>query len=194
MAPSNDTPAAIAAQSAFSSRPMERSQLDRLRQLLTRRLSLGHPSYLSGYHVELNTFAVADLVRRTLIEDGVVINDVRLEGSGAAHCLTANKKYVRPATNLFKAHHPLLQNDVDMVFHLTSQSRESLEGVRHSVLRALGSLLPARFCGIDEHLLSSIFVQKMFISPERTEVDEDAWVLLTLPSFNGTSMCWSLLY
>lgn len=140
---------------------LDAEQLRRLIAVLTSPINVE-----SQGHLPVLSFTPARfifLLRKKIVARGIEVSDVRLEGSGAAHCLSQNA---------------MPFNDLDVVFHLESIRREDLICMRGLVLECMSSFLPEGMRHLDEYSLSS-YLSKMFITPTTTN-DGDSWALMTL--------------
>ena len=74
----------------------------------------------------------------------------------------------------------MIQNDLDVVFHLKGALRDDLVTMRALVLSCLRQFMPPSVQHIDDFSLTSAYVAKMFITPPRVRPTDDAWSLVTL--------------
>eukprot|EP00730_Choanoeca_flexa_P018857 TRINITY_DN9190_c0_g2_i1.p1 TRINITY_DN9190_c0_g2~~TRINITY_DN9190_c0_g2_i1.p1 ORF type:complete len:506 (+),score=95.09 TRINITY_DN9190_c0_g2_i1:278-1795(+) len=141
---------------------MEPSQLQRLWNILCRPLDVMTNLDMRTHPICLPVFIrqLLDLLRHAAI----LVDDVRLEGSAATCCFSEDEPDY---------------NDLDIVFHLSDDSRSRLCDIRGVLIQHLRNIMPHLSC-LDDHGVSQHTFSKMFITPTSSNPRADAWALFTL--------------
>uniref|UniRef100_A0A7E4W371 polynucleotide adenylyltransferase n=1 Tax=Panagrellus redivivus TaxID=6233 RepID=A0A7E4W371_PANRE len=138
---------------------LNNKQIDRLRSVLSQSVEIhGRDNFPT---LEIVLSALISRVRRYLINAGLHLKAVKLNGGAASYCL---------ANDAFQ------YSDLDLIFPISLATEEDFDKVRQAVFAAILSLMPELANSICADTLKEVYVSKMV----KVCNEEDRWSLFSL--------------
>ena len=156
-----------------SSRQLEFEQVEKLVDILKTPMEINSHNNFPDLSIRLVDLIQA--VKKGLSAAGVVVEDVRLNGSAATRVVCSN-----PET------YPTIQyKDLDLIFHVTIESGETLHRIKDAVLLTLLDFMPEETAKdrLQPNHLEVAYVKKMFKT-----LDTDRWSLISLHNTVGRNI------
>lgn len=156
--------------------PLSYDQVDRLCGVLTEPVKLPPKDPGSNFPVlNISPAGIVKVVRQRLIERGIKVHDIRMNGSAASYCLCESHSEYLPELKF---------NDVDLIFGVSIEREYDFHVIKEEVLMSLLEFFPEESSKsrISSHLLEETYVRKMVLVVNHTS----RWSLLSLGDERGT--------
>ncbi|XP_057706639.1 mucin-2 [Corythoichthys intestinalis] len=122
--------------------------------------------------LELRPRDIIIAVRASLQKQGIVVRDVRLNGSTASHVLVQDNR--------------LSYKDLDIIFGVELPSQEEFQVIKESVLGCLLDCLPA---GVNRERISSATMKEAYVQKMvKVFNEQDRWSLISLSNNSGKNL------
>ena len=155
--------------------PLSYDQVERLCGVLSEHVKLPPKDPGSNFPVlSISPAGIVKVVRQRLIERGVEVSDIRMNGSAASYCLCESH-----SEDLSE----LKFNDVDLIFGVSSDREYDFHVIKEEVLLSLLEFFPEESSKdrLSGHLLEETYVRKMVLVMNRV----NQWSLISLGDENG---------
>lgn len=155
--------------------PLSYVQVERLCSVLTEPVKLPPKDPGSNFPVlNISPAGIVKVVRQRLIERGIKVRDIRMNGSAASYCLCESHSKDLPELKF---------NDVDLIFGVSIQQECEFHVIKEEVMMSLLEFFPEESskARINGHLLEETYVRKMVLVTNR----DCQWSLLCLGDENG---------
>ncbi|XP_077388862.1 uncharacterized protein tent5d [Festucalex cinctus] len=121
--------------------------------------------------LELRPRDIIIAVRASLREQGIIVRDVRLNGSTASHVLVQDR---------------MSYKDLDIIFGVELPSQEEFQVIKESVLGCLLDCLPS---GVNRERISSATMKEAYVQKMvKVFNDQDRWSLISLSNNSGKNL------
>ena len=150
--------------------PLSYQQVERLCGVLTEPVRLPPKDPGSNFPVlNISPAGIVKVVRQRLLEKGIKVCDIRMNGSAASYCLCESRSEDLPELKF---------NDVDLIFGVLIQREYDFHVIKEEVLMSLLEFFPEETSKdrINGHLLEETYVRKMVLVTNR----DCQWSLLCL--------------
>uniref|UniRef100_A0A3Q2XD36 polynucleotide adenylyltransferase n=1 Tax=Hippocampus comes TaxID=109280 RepID=A0A3Q2XD36_HIPCM len=122
--------------------------------------------------LELRPRDIIIAVRASLRKQGIIVRDVRLNGSTASHVLVQDNK--------------MSYKDLDIIFGVELPSQEEFQVIKESVLGCLLDCLPA---GVNRERISSATMKEAYVQKMvKVFNEQDRWSLISLSNNSGKNL------
>ncbi|EGD83040.1 hypothetical protein PTSG_03678, partial [Salpingoeca rosetta] len=154
---------------------LEPSQVFRLQTAMANPIKLRSGTFLASSWptVEARPLTLAWEIADLCEKRGIAVKDVRLEGHIVAYCMDPAKDCKL----------------LEVVFRLTTTSRDALVATREVVLDALRKYLPSRWATQDAHMVAAAYMQSMQITPPDNTDDIHATFLVPGTAGSPSMQC-----
>ncbi|XP_037118370.1 cyclin-dependent kinase 12 [Syngnathus acus] len=122
--------------------------------------------------LELRPRDIIIAVRASLRKQGIIVRDVRLNGSTASHVLVQDNR--------------MSYKDLDIIFGVELPSQEEFQVIKESVLGCLLDCLPA---GVNRERISSATMKEAYVQKMvKVFNEQDRWSLISLSNNSGKNL------
>ncbi|XP_077435108.1 uncharacterized protein tent5d [Vanacampus margaritifer] len=122
--------------------------------------------------LELRPRDIIIAVRASLRKQGIIVRDVRLNGSTASHVLVQDNR--------------MSYKDLDIIFGVELPSQEEFQVIKESVLGCLLDCLPS---GVNRERISSATMKEAYVQKMvKVFNDQDRWSLISLSNNSGKNL------
>ena len=154
----------------LSGQPLSFEQVQRLCSVLGEPVRLPPKDPASNFPtLSITPAGIVKVVRQRLLEKGIKVCDLRMNGSAASYCLCDSKKGEHP---------DIVFNDVDLIFGVSIERECDFHVIKDEVLMSLLEFFPEETSTgrISSHLLEETYVRKMVLVINR----DNEWSLISL--------------
>ena len=156
--------------------PLSYDQVQRLCGILSEPVKLPPKDPASNFPVlSITPASIVKVVRQRLLERGIGVRDLRMNGSAASYCLCESSSDDHPE---------IVFNDVDLIFGVSIEREYDFHVIKEEVLMSLLEFFPEESSKerISSHLLEETYVRKMVLVKNR----DNEWSLISLGDENGS--------
>ena len=142
------------------------SQVEKLYKVLSTPVEIHPPNNFPS--LSITPASLVKVVRQRLLRKQVKLDDIRLNGSAASHCLCEDRE-----------DHPQIQyNDIDLIFGVSIDSEDDFHIIKEEVLTALLEFFPDKVAktNISCPLLEETYVRTMVLVSN----SQNQWSLISL--------------
>ena len=157
------------------SHPLSYEQVERLCGVLSEPVKLPPKDPGSNFPVlDITPAAIVKIVRERLIQKGVKVQDICMNGSAASYCLCESRSDDLPELKF---------NDVDLIFGVLIEREYDFHVIKEEVLMSLLEFFPEESSRgrITSHLLEETYVRKMVL----VTTPDSRWSLISLGDEHG---------
>lgn len=162
--------------STGSNHALSFEQVERLVSVLTKPVKLSPKDPGSNFPVlDFSPAAIVKVVQQRLVQKGIRVHDIRMNGSAASYCLCESHSDDLPK---------LKYNDIDLIFGVSIDREYDFHVIKEEVLMSLLNFFPEETSKerINGFLLEETYVRKMVL----VMTPENQWSLLSLGDERGT--------
>jgi len=154
----------------MTARILNDPQVQQLNDLMREKISINGRGNFPTLEVRLSD--LVSLVNKKLEEDGVAVQSILLNGSGASSVLASSN------TNI-------TYNDLDLIFNVDLSNAKSFDKVKNAVMATLLDLLPA---GVSKLRMSSCALKEAYVTKMVKVTEKDRWSLIALGNNKSKSV------